>query len=58
MAMNARIDVPRAAEYPPTSAPGVRFCHGGRLGPQAALRQAVAQAPRLPEDQALASRLD
>ena len=57
MAMNARIDVPPAAEYPSTSAPGVRFCHGGPLGPRAALREAVAQAARLPEAQAMAPLL-
>ena len=57
MAMNARIDVPPAAEYPSTSAPGVRFCHGGQLGPRSALREAVAQAARLPEGQAMAPLL-
>ncbi|MFM8665822.1 MAG: hypothetical protein ACKOE3_06620, partial [Betaproteobacteria bacterium] len=55
--MNARIDVPPAAEHPLTSAPSVRFCHGGRLGPRAVLREAVAQAARLPEAQAMAPLL-
>ncbi|MFM8928023.1 MAG: trifunctional transcriptional regulator/proline dehydrogenase/L-glutamate gamma-semialdehyde dehydrogenase [Betaproteobacteria bacterium] len=55
--MNACINATPATENPSTSAPGTRFCHGGPLGPRAALREAVTQAARLPEAQAMAPLL-